>query len=116
MRQIVLDTETTGISWKNGHKIIEIGCVELIDRRMTGNDYHVYINPQRAVDPGAFAVHGLSESFLQDKPVFSQIVDEFLEYAKDSELLIHNASFDIGFLDYELKCWNGKIKKNESHL
>ncbi len=102
MRQIVLDTETTGISWKQGHRIIEIGCVELIDRRETGNHYHAYLNPEREVDAGAFAVHGLSNIFLQDKPLFSEVMDKFMAYIKDSELLIHNASFDVGFLDYEL--------------
>jgi len=102
MRQIVLDTETTGLEPKEGHRIIEIGCVEMIDRRLTGNTFHQYINPERKVDEGALAVHGISNEFLQDKPVFTQVVDDFIEFVKDSELVIHNAPFDIGFLNHEL--------------
>ncbi len=103
MRQIILDTETTGLEPTQGHKIIEIGCVEMIDRKLTGNHYHVYINPQREIDDGAIEVHGITNEFLQDKPLFKDIVDEFLDYVKDSELVIHNAPFDIGFLNHELK-------------
>ena len=102
MRQIVLDTETTGLDWKSGDRVIEIGCVELVDRKLTGRHYHVYINPQRAIDPGAMAVHGITNEFLVDKPVFKDVVAEFEEFVADGELVIHNASFDVGFLNYEL--------------
>lgn len=103
MRQIVLDTETTGLEPSQGHRIIEIGCVELVNRRITGNRYHCYINPQRDVDYGALKVHGISTEFLQDKPVFKQVVDEFLDFITGAELIIHNAPFDVGFIDHELK-------------
>lgn len=103
MRQIILDTETTGIGPEQGHKVIEIGCVELIDRKLTGNHFHVYLNPQREVDEGAFRVHGISTEFLQDKPLFHEIVMEFLQFIEDSEVIIHNAPFDVGFLNSELK-------------
>lgn len=102
MRQIILDTETTGLEPKQGHRIIEIGCVEMIDRKLTGNHYHQYINPLRKVDEGAIEVHGISNDFLTDKPLFIDIVDEFLHYIKDAELVIHNAPFDVGFIDHEL--------------
>lgn len=102
MRQIVLDTETTGLDPSQGHKIIEIGCVELVNRRLTGRHYHQYINPEREVDAGAFAVHGISNAMLADKPVFSRVAAAFLEFVGDAELIIHNAAFDIGFLDSEL--------------
>ena len=102
MRQIVLDTETTGLETSDGHRIIEIGCVELINRRLTGKHFHQYINPQREVDPGAMEVHGITNEFLDDKPLFSAIVDEFLSFVEGAELIIHNAPFDLGFLDYEL--------------
>lgn len=101
MRQVVLDTETTGISTKQGHRIIEIGAVEIVERRLTGNNYHQYINPEREMEEEAFRVHGISTEFLSDKPVFSQIVDEFIEFIKGSELVIHNAPFDVGFMDHE---------------
>ena len=102
MRQIVLDTETTGLEPSQGHRIIEIGCVELFNRRLTGRHYHQYINPEREVDAGAFAVHGISNAMLDDKPVFARIAAPFLEFIGDAELIIHNAAFDIGFLDHEL--------------
>lgn len=102
MRQIVLDTETTGINPDAGHRIIEIGCIELIDRKPTGNHFHVYLNPEREVDEGAFRVHGISTSFLQDKPLFKTIVDEFIAFINGSELIIHNAPFDTGFINAEL--------------
>lgn len=102
MRQIVLDTETTGLETSQGHRIIEIGCVELVNRRLTGRHYHQYINPEREVDAGAQAVHGISNAMLEDKPVFAQIADEFLQFVGDAELIIHNAAFDIGFLNHEL--------------
>ncbi len=103
MRQIVLDTETTGLETQRGHRIIEIGCVELIGRRPTRNDFHVYLNPEREIDAGAEAVHGLSTKFLSNKPLFKEIVQEFLEYIDGAELIIHNAPFDVGFLDHELR-------------
>lgn len=103
MRQIVLDTETTGLETAEGHRVIEIGCVELINRRLTGRHFHQYINPEREVDPGAMEVHGITNEFLHDKPLFTAIVDEFLEFIQGAELVIHNAPFDIGFLDYELR-------------
>jgi len=102
MRQIVLDTETTGLDPSQGHKIIEIGCVELFNRRLTGRHYHQYINPEREIDAGALAVHGISNAMLNDKPVFARIADAFLEFVGDAELVIHNAAFDIGFIDSEL--------------
>ncbi|MFY7697683.1 MAG: DNA polymerase III subunit epsilon [Legionella sp.] len=103
MRQIVLDTETTGIGHEFGHRIIEIGCVELIDRKITGNHFHVYLNPERKVDEGAFRVHGISDEFLQDKPLFIDIIKDFIEFIQGAELIIHNAPFDVGFLEAELK-------------
>ena len=102
-RQIVLDTETTGLDPKQGHKIIEIGCVEMINRRLTGNNYHQYLQPDREIDEGAQAVHGISNEFLADKPRFSDIVQDFIKYVDGAELIIHNAPFDVGFLDNELK-------------
>ena len=102
MRQIVLDTETTGLEPTQGHRIIEIGCTELMDRRPTGNDFHVYLNPERSIDAGAEAVHGLSSDFLSSKPLFASIVEGFLEYVGDAELVIHNAPFDMGFINHEL--------------
>lgn len=101
MRQIVLDTETTGLEPKDGHRVIEIGCVEMVDRRLTGNTYHQYINPEREVDEGALSVHGISNEFLADKPLFSEIVDDFLSFVNGGELVIHNAPFDVGFLNHE---------------
>jgi len=102
MRQIVLDTETTGLDHKQGHRIIEIAAVELINRRLTGNHYHQYLNPEREIDAGALEVHGISREFLQDKPRFRDIAQEFLEYVASAALIIHNAPFDVGFLDSEL--------------
>lgn len=102
MRQIVLDTETTGLEVSQGHRIIEIGCIELVNRRVTGNHWHYYFNPDRAVDSGAFEVHGISNEFLQDKHRFAELAEEFHSYVAGAELVIHNAPFDIGFLDNEL--------------
>jgi len=110
-RQIVLDTETTGLEPSQGHRIIEIGCVELIDRRLTDSHYHQYINPEREVDRGAFEVHGIGNDFLADKPQFSAVADEFIEFVAGAELIIHNAPFDIGFLDHELRKLGHKVKK-----
>lgn len=103
MRQVVLDTETTGLDPKSGHRIIEIGCVELVNRKLTGRHYHQYINPEREVDDGAIEVHGITNEFLADKPVFAQIADEFMAFCEGAELVIHNAPFDVGFIDWELK-------------
>ncbi len=102
MRQIILDTETTGLEWKKGNRVVEIGCVEMLERRPTGRTYHQYINPQREFEQGAAEVTGLSLEFLSDKPLFSAIADEFLAFIDGAELVIHNAAFDVGFLDYEL--------------
>lgn len=101
MRQIVLDTETTGLDPAQGHRIIEIGCVELVGRRRTSNDYHQYIKPDRKIDPGAMEVHGITNEFLEDKPYFDDIAAGFLSYIKGAELIIHNAPFDVGFVDNE---------------
>lgn len=103
MRQIVLDTETTGLEVSQGHRIIEIGCVELVNRRLTGVHFHRYINPQRDIDQGAIEVHGITTEFLADKPVFKQVAEEFMQFVSGAELVIHNAPFDLGFLDTELK-------------
>ena len=103
MRQIVLDTETTGLEASQGHRIIEIGCVELVNRRLTGNHYHQYINPRREIDQGAIEVHGITSDFLADKPVFDQVAGEFVDYIAGAELIIHNAPFDLGFLNAELR-------------
>ena len=101
MRQIVLDTETTGIDPKQGHRIIEIGCVELINRKLTGETYHVYINPEREVEQEAIDVHGITNEFLVDKPKFKDIAQDFIRFIKGAELIIHNAPFDVGFMDHE---------------
>ena len=101
MRQIVLDTETTGIDPKEGHRIIEIGCVEVVNRRLTGNHFHVYINPGRHIEQEAIEVHGITNEFLADKPTFSQVAQEFVNFIKGAQLVIHNAPFDVGFMDHE---------------
>jgi len=110
MRQIVLDTETTGLEVSQGHRIIEIGCVELVNRKLTGRRYHQYINPMREIDEGAIAVHGITNEFLKDKPTFDIISMEFLEFLHGSELIIHNAPFDISFLNYELRMLGSDIE------
>jgi DNA polymerase-3 subunit epsilon len=102
MRQIVLDTETTGLNPRSGDRVIEIGCVELINRQLTGNNFHTYLNPERDSEEGALAVHGLTTEFLSDKPKFAEIADAFRSYVADAEIIIHNAPFDVGFLDAEL--------------
>lgn len=102
MRQIVLDTETTGLEPSQGHRIIEIGCVEIVNRRITENTYHQYIQPDREIDEGAFEVHGISNEFLADKPRFENIVEDFMAFINGAELIIHNAPFDVGFIDHEL--------------
>lgn len=102
-RQIVLDTETTGLNYRIGNRILEIGCVELIDRKLTGNNFHQYINPERESEEGALAVHGITTEFLRDKPKFHQIIDEFTAYVAGAEIVIHNAPFDLGFLNAEFE-------------
>ncbi len=113
-RQVVLDTETTGLNPKEGHRIIEIGCVEMINRRLTNNRFHVYINPDRIIDDGAIEVHGITNEFLQDKPRFEAIAEDFIEFVRDAELIIHNAPFDVGFLDHELSLLNNEDRRVES--
>ncbi|WP_105215592.1 DNA polymerase III subunit epsilon [Pseudoalteromonas sp. T1lg22] len=110
-RQIVLDTETTGINPKDGHRIIEIGCVELVNRRLTGNNFHVYINPQRGIEDEAIDVHGITTEFLKGKPLYHQVADEFLDYIRGAELVIHNAPFDVGFMDHEFALLNRGLPK-----
>ncbi len=111
-RQIVLDTETTGLDPAQGHRVIEIGALEILNRRITGSSYHVYLNPERDIDAGALAVHGLSREFLSSKPRFSDVAIEFLDFVRDAELVIHNAPFDIGFLDAELaRLKDGPLKR-----
>ncbi len=105
MRQIVLDTETTGLEPSEGHRIIEIGCVEILDRRVTRNSFHQYLQPDREIDAGAIAVHGLTDDFLRDKPRFADIAEELLRYLGGTELIVHNAAFDLGFIDHELQRW-----------
>lgn len=101
MRQVVLDTETTGLEPNLGHRVIEIGAVELVDRKLTGQHFHEYINPEREIDDGALEVHGITQKFLADKPVFQDIVQSFLSFVEGADLVIHNAAFDVGFLNYE---------------
>lgn len=103
MRQIVLDTETTGLSTSDGHRIIEIGCIELVDRRITGRDYHRYLNPDRDIDEGAERVHGISIKDLEGQPRFPDVAEELLDFLSGAELVIHNAEFDVGFLEHELR-------------
>jgi len=114
MRQIVLDTETTGLEVSQGHRIIEIGCVELVNRRLTGRHYHQYVNPERDIDAGAVEVHGITPEFLADKPVFARVAEAFLAFVGDAELIIHNAPFDLGFLDSELQRYSPGYKSIES--
>jgi DNA polymerase-3 subunit epsilon len=102
MRQIVLDTETTGLEPTAGHRIIEIGCVELVNRRFTGNTYHQYVKPDREIDAAAIEIHGITNEFLADKPVFADVAKDFLEFVRGAELIIHNAAFDVGFINHEL--------------
>ena len=115
MRQIVLDTETTGLDPQQGHRVIEIGCVEIENRRLTGNHYHCYLNPEREVDEAAVEVHGLTTEFLSDKPRFAQVEQEFIDFVSGAELIIHNAPFDIGFLDHELRLAKSSAKDMASH-
>ncbi len=115
MRQIVLDTETTGLEVSEGHRIIEIGCVELIDRKLTRKHFHQYINPMRHIDEGALEVHGITSEFLKDKPVFSQVWKAFLEFVEGAELVIHNAPFDMAFLNSEITRLDASIGKLENY-
>ncbi|MEO9944635.1 MAG: DNA polymerase III subunit epsilon [Paraglaciecola sp.] len=116
MRQIVLDTETTGIDPKQGHRIIEIGCVEMINRKLTGRTYHVYVNPERLVEQEAIEVHGITNEYLADKPLFSHIAKDFIEFINGAELVIHNAPFDIGFMDHEFRRLLGNHIKETSQI
>ena len=115
MRQIVLDTETTGINISEGNRIIEIGCVELINRKLTGNHYHQYINPERESEQGALEVHGITSDFLADKPLFTTIAKDFMDFVSGAELIIHNAPFDVGFLNHELKLDGNKYGLINDH-
>jgi DNA polymerase-3 subunit epsilon len=114
-RIVVLDTETTGLNPQEGHRIIEIGCVELINRRLTGNRFQVYINPGRIIDAGAIEVHGISNQFLEDKPYFEAIVDDFITFIRGAELVIHNAPFDVGFINHEFSLLNGHTATVEDY-
>ena len=115
MRQIVLDTETTGLEVGKGHRLIEIGAIELAERRPTGRTFHYYVNPQRAIDQGAMAVHGISDEFLCDKPLFAEIARELIEFIAGAELIIHNAAFDVAFLDTELALVDAKLGRVTDH-
>ena len=107
-RQVILDTETTGLSWERGNRVVEIGCIELLQRRPTGRNFQRYLNPDRAMEPGAQEVTGLTSEFLVDKPRFAEVVEEFLDFIDGAELVIHNAAFDVGFLEYELRLLDGR--------
>jgi DNA polymerase-3 subunit epsilon len=115
MRQIVLDTETTGLSWEKGHRVVEIGCVELLARRPSGRRFQRYLNPDRDIDAGAQEVTGLTREFLADKPRFADVVSEFIDFIRDAELIIHNAAFDVGFLNAELARLDGGFGRVEDH-
>jgi DNA polymerase-3 subunit epsilon len=115
MRQIILDTETTGLEPSDGHRIIEIGCVELVNRRVTGNTYHQYLRPDREIDAGAREVHGITDQFLADKPRFADIAEEFLAFIRGAELIIHNAPFDVGFINHEFALLRKPIEPLSEH-
>jgi DNA polymerase-3 subunit epsilon len=115
MRQVVLDTETTGLSTAQGHRIIEIGCLELVNRRITGREYHRFLNPDRDIDEGAERVHGISRADLETEPRFHEIVDELLDFLADAELVIHNAEFDVGFIEHELQLMKHPKPKITDH-
>ncbi len=108
-RQVVLDTETTGLNPKEGHRIIEIGCVELVNRRLTDRQFHIYINPERTIDEGAIEVHGITNEFLADKPRFKEVVEDFIDFIRGAELVIHNAPFDVGFIDHEFSLLDNAV-------
>lgn len=114
MRQIVLDTETTGLETSQDHRIIEIGCVEMVNRKLTGRHYHQYVNPQRKVDEGAMEVHGITDQFLEDKPTYDAIAAEFMAFVDGADLIIHNAPFDIGFIKHETAKLLGRVKSIET--
>lgn len=116
MRQIILDTETTGLEPREGHRIIEIGAVELLNRNITGQDYHQYLNPERVIDDEAIRVHGITNEFLADKPLFRDTVEAFLEFVRGAELVIHNAAFDIGFINHELAKLGKDYGRIEDHV
>lgn len=115
MRQVVLDTETTGLSTAQGHRIIEIGCLEVLNRRITGREYHCFLNPERDIDEGAEQVHGINRKDLETQPLFADIAEELLKFLRDSELVIHNAEFDVGFLEHELKLMRHPKPKISDH-
>ena len=115
MRQVVLDTETTGLEPAEGHRIIEIGCVEVVNRKLTGNNFHRYLQPDREIDDGAIEVHGITNEFLADKPRFKEIAEEFLDYIKGAELVIHNAAFDVGFMDHEFQLTKSGLGLTTDH-
>ena len=115
MRQVVLDTETTGLSTAQGHRVIEIGCVELQNRRLTGRDFHRFLNPERDIDEGAEAVHGISRADLENQPRFVEVVDDLLAFIAGAELVIHNADFDVGFLDHELRLMKHPVPELSAH-
>lgn len=115
MRQIILDTETTGLRIEDGHRLIEVGCLEMIDRKLTGKFYHSYVNPQREVEAGAMAVHGITNDFLKDKPTFNSIVNDLMEFISNAELIIHNAPFDLSFLNNELLLARDRWKSIADH-
>lgn len=115
LRQVFLDTETTGLETRDGHRIIEIGCVEMVGRKLTHNNYHQYVQPDRESDEGALAVHGITTEFLADKPRFAEIAHAFIDYVKGAELIIHNAPFDVGFLNYELSKLTGQKQRLEDY-
>ena len=115
MRQIILDTETTGLSTEHGHRIIEIGCVEMVNRRLTGREWHRFLNPDRDIDEGAVAVHGISRADLENEPRFHEIADELLEFLGGAELVIHNADFDVGFIEHELRLMEHKQPAVTTH-
>ena len=115
MRRIVLDTETTGLEPKQGHRIIEIGCVELVNRKLTHNNFHQYIQPERDIDAGAQEVHGITAEFLADKPVMANVVEDFVDYIRGAELVIHNAPFDVGFLNHEFQIY-AKATKTKAYV
>ena len=115
MRQVILDTETTGLNPEEGHRIIEIGCVELINRRLTDHRFHVYLNPERHIDEGAIEVHGITNEFLTDKPHFEDVYEDFIAFVRDAELVIHNAPFDVGFINHEFSQLRKKVGKLEDY-
>ncbi len=115
MRQVVLDTETTGLNPEEGHRIIEIGCVELVNRRLTDSNFHVYLNPDRQIDVGAIEVHGISNEFLLDKPRFPDVIEDFIAFIDGAELIIHNAPFDVGFLNHEFALLEKPVGKIEDY-